>query len=91
MVMDIGNTQTDPDHIGSIVTNRLEKIKKYLLFTLFYFYHIGSIVTNRLEGPDAALCPRIVSRTALTSGDWEVGDLSWLGSSSGAKYSRSDV
>jgi len=33
---------------------------------------VASIVTNRLEGPDAALCPRIVSRTALTSGDWEV-------------------
>ena len=34
--------------------------------------HICSIVTNRPESPDAALCPRIVSRTALTSGDWEV-------------------
>ena len=25
-----------------------------------------------MSSPDAALCPRIVSRTALTSGDWEV-------------------
>ena len=90
MVMDIGCKQTDPDHIGSIVTNRLEKKRIFFIY-IFYLYHIGSIVTNRLEGPDAALCPRIVSRTALTSGDWEVGDLLWLGSSSGAKYSRLDV
>ena len=33
---------------------------------------VASIVTSNEGSPDSSLCPRLVSRTALTQGDWEV-------------------
>ena len=33
---------------------------------------VASIATTSEGSPDSSLCPRLVSKTALTQGDWEV-------------------
>ena len=33
---------------------------------------VASVLTSSEGAPDSSLCPRLVSRTALTQGDWEV-------------------